>query len=86
MITYEPYLSDWIVRKDSNSIVQKFVEVYKPYPIIGEKYMVVHFGDYDNSEYGENFPIEITAENIHEISFRMNDPDNDITEYILIEQ
>lgn len=86
MITYQPYLSDWIIRKDSNSPLQKIVEVYKPYPIIGEKYMVVLYCDYDNSEYGENFPIEITADNIDEITFRMNDPDNDIADYVLIEQ
>jgi hypothetical protein len=60
--------------------------VFRPYPIIGEKYMVVIGGDYDNTDYGENYIVEITADNIHEISFRMNDPQNDLTEYILIEQ
>lgn len=56
------------------------------YPIIGEKYLVVHYCDYDNSEYGENYTIEVTEDNIDAIAFSMNDPMNDITEYILIEQ
>ena len=60
-------------------------EIYRQ-PEIGQKYMVVYFCDYDNSEYGNNYTIEVTADNLAEITFRMNDLSNDITEYILIEQ
>lgn len=52
-------------------------------PQIGQKYTVVFFCDYDNTD-GENYTVEITAENIAEITFHMNNPRNDITEYILI--
>ena len=54
-------------------------------PEIGQKYMVVYFCDYDNAS-GDNYPVEVTADNIAEVTYRMNDPKNDITEYILIEQ
>ena len=59
-------------------------EIFNPLPQIGQKYMVVFYCDYDNTEYGENYTIEITEENIAEITFHMNDTQNDITEYILI--
>lgn len=86
-ITYRPHGCNYIIQEDSSRPGwQKWVEVYKPYPIIGEKYMVVYYCDYDNSEYGENYIVEITKENIHEVSFRMNDTHNDITDYVLIEQ
>lgn len=61
-------------------------EIWRERPVIGQKYMVVFFCDYDNTEYGENFPIEVTEENIAEITFRMNDTENDITEYIPLDQ
>ena len=60
------------------------VEIYHQ-PEIGQKYMVVYFCDYDNAD-GDNYTIEVTADNIAEVTYRMNDPKNDITEYILIEQ
>lgn len=59
-------------------------EIWQPLPQIGQKYLVVFYCDYDNSEYGENYTVEITEENIAEITFHMNDTQNDITEYILI--
>lgn len=59
-------------------------EIFHPLPQIGQKYMVVFYCDYDNTEYGENYTVEITEENIAEITFHMNDTENDITEYILI--
>ena len=59
------------------------IEVYWQ-PEIGQKYMVVYFCDYDNTEYGYNYTIEVTADNIDEITFHMNDLANDITQYILI--
>lgn len=52
-------------------------------PEIGQKYEVVSYCDYDN-EGGENYIVEVTAENIAEITFHMNDLNNDITEYVLI--
>lgn len=52
-------------------------------PEIGQKYMVVYFCDNDNPN---NYTVEVTADNIAEVTYRMNDPKNDITEYILIEQ
>lgn len=58
----------------------KFVEV-NDYPIIGEKYMVVHYCD---MEHEDNYTVEVTEETIDDITFGMNDPDNDITEYILV--
>ena len=60
-------------------------EIFNPLPQIGQKYMVVFFCDYDNSEYGDNYTVEITEENLAEITFHMNDTENDITEYILIQ-
>lgn len=60
-------------------------EIYQPLPQIGQKYLVVFYCDYDNSEYGENYTVEITEENLAEIAFHMNDTQNDITEYILIQ-
>ena len=60
------------------------VEIYRQ-PEIGQKYMVVYFCDYDNAV-GNNYTIEVTAANIAEVTYRMNDTRNDITEYILIEQ
>lgn len=60
-------------------------EIWQPLPRIGQKYLVVFYCDYDNSEYGENYTVEITEENIAEITFHMNDTQNDITEYILIQ-
>lgn len=60
------------------------VEIYRQ-PEIGQKYKVVYFCDYDNAE-GNNYTIEVTADNIAEVTYRMNDPKNDITEYILVEQ
>ena len=60
-------------------------DIYQPLPQIGQKYMVVFYCDYDNTEYGHNYPIEITEENIAEITFHMNDTENDITEYVLIQ-
>lgn len=61
------------------------VEIYLQ-PEIGQKYEVVYYCDYDNTEYGHNYTIEVTSDNIAEITYRMNDPRNDITEYILIKQ
>ena len=55
-------------------------------PEIGQKYNVVFFCDYDNTEYGDNYTIEVTADNLAEITYHMNDLENDITQYILIEQ
>lgn len=73
-------------RKDNEyPLVEARVEIYQPLPQIGQKYLVVFYCDYDNSEYGENYIVEITEENIAEITFHMNDTDNDITEYILIQ-
>ena len=83
-VTYKPHGSNYIIRESADSSCSKWVEVYKPYPIVGEKYMVVYYCDYDNSEYGLNYIVEITEENIDEITFRMNDTSNDITEYILV--
>lgn len=60
-------------------------EIYQPLPQIGQTYLVVFYCDYDNSEYGDNYTVEITEENIAEITFHMNDTQNDITEYILIQ-
>ena len=60
-------------------------EIYQPLPQIGQKYLVVFYCDYDNIEYGENYTVEITEENLAEIAFHMNDTQNDITEYILIQ-
>ena len=59
-------------------------EIWQPLPQIGQKYLVVFYCDYDNSEHGLNYTVEITEENIAEITFHMNDTQNDITEYILI--
>ena len=59
-------------------------EIYRPLPVIGQKYLVVFDCDYDNTEYGDNYTVEITEENIAEITFHMNDTRNDITEYILV--
>lgn len=58
------------------------VEIWRQ-PEIGQKYMVVYYCDYDNTEHGLNYTIEVTADNINEITFHMNDTENDITEYIL---
>ena len=71
-------------RKYSEDPFEARVDIYQPIPQIGQKYMVVFYCDYDNTEYGENYTIEITEENIAEITFHMNDTQNDITEYILI--
>ena len=60
-------------------------EIWQPLPLIGQKYLVVFYCDYDNSEHGLNYTVEITEENIAEITFHMNDTQNDITEYILIQ-
>lgn len=60
-----------------------YAEIWNPLPIIGQKYLVVSFCDYDNSEYGENYTRVITEENLAEITYHMNDTSNDITEYIL---
>lgn len=59
-------------------------EIFRPLPVVGQKYMVVFYCDYDNSEYGDNYIVEITEENLAEIAFHMNDTQNDITEYILV--
>ena len=73
-------------RKDSEySLVEARVDIYQPLPVIGQQYLVVFYCDYDNSEYGQNYTVEITEENIAEITFNMNDTENDITEYILIQ-
>lgn len=50
-------------------------------PVIGEKYLVVYYCDYDNKD-GYNYIIEVTEDNIDELTRRMNDPENDITEYV----
>jgi hypothetical protein len=81
--TYRPHLDSWIIRESSGSPIKKWVEVYKPYPIIGEKYMVVYYCDYANPS---NYIVQVTEDNIDEITFCMNDPDNDITEYILVDK
>lgn len=60
------------------------VEIYRQ-PEIGQRYMVVYYCDYDNTE-GNNYTVDVTADNIAEVTYRMNDPKNDITEYIIIEQ
>lgn len=60
------------------------VEIYQPLPRIGQKYQVVFYCDYDNTEYGDNYTTEVTEENIAEITFNMNDLENDITEYVLV--
>ena len=82
-------------RREGNYVIQESPE-YDPYwhsrveiynePAIGQKYMVVFYCDYDNSEYGSNYTIEVTEENIAEIAYHMNDTENDITDYFLIEQ
>lgn len=85
-ITYKRPAGQSLIREivaDRTYIKQVEVDYY---PIIGEKYQTVFCGDYDNTEYGANATIEVTADNIDAITFAMNDPDNDITEYILIEQ
>ena len=86
-ITYR-IADGYAYRKESNPqwflMGTKRVDIYKPIPQIGQKYMVVFYCDYDNTEYGENFPVEVTADNIAEITFHMNDTENDITEYVLI--
>jgi hypothetical protein len=85
-ITYE-ISGDYAIRHDPDwSLVSAYQEIWRERPVIGQKYMVVFFCDYDNTEYGDNYPIEITEDNIAEITFHMNDTENDITEYILIEQ
>ena len=58
------------------------VEIYRQ-PEIGQKYKVVYFCDNDNAS---NYTVEVTEANIAEVTYRMNDPKNDITEYILIEK
>lgn len=63
---------------------QRF-EIWRRLPEIGEKYNVVVFCDYENTQ-GLNYVIEVTAENRAEIAFHMNDTLNDITEYILLDQ
>lgn len=60
-------------------------EIWKPLPQIGQKYLVEFYCDHDNSEYGLNYTVEVTEENIAEITYRMNDTENDITEYVLIQ-
>ena len=85
-ITYRPHGSYIIMESKEDGYTTSFwAEVYRT-PTIGEKYMVVFYCDYDNSEYGENYIVEVSADNIHEITFRMNDTMNDITEYILLDQ
>ena len=59
-------------------------EIFNPLPQVGQKYLVVFYCDYDNTEYGDNYTVEITEENLAEIAFHMNDTQNDITEYILV--
>lgn len=58
------------------------IEIYCQ-PEIGQKYQVVYYCDYDNSEHGLNYIVEVTEDNIAEVAFDMNDTQNDITEYIL---
>ena len=57
-------------------------EIYRQ-PEIGQKYKVVYFCDNDNAD---NYTVEVTEDNIAEVTYRMNNPRNDITEYILVEQ
>lgn len=58
-------------------------KIWRRRPEIGEKYEVVWFCDYENAD-GNNYVVEVTAENLAEITFHMNDLENDLTEYILI--
>ena len=86
-ITFKREACPWLIKEvTENGYTKSFWVEVERYPIIGEKYQVVFYCDYDNSEYGENYVVEVTEENIDEIAFAMNDPNNDITEYILIEQ
>lgn len=75
---------NYAILEAPNDFYSSRAEIFNPLPVIGQKYMVVFYCDYDNSEYGENYIVEITEENIAEITFHMNDTQNDITEYILI--
>ena len=85
-ITFRPHGNYIIMDVVEDGYTHSFwAEVYRQ-PSIGEKYMVVFYCDYDSSEYGENYTIEVTTDNINEITYHMNDTENDITEYILIEQ
>lgn len=85
-ITYRPHGNHIIMEvKESDNTLQFWAEVYS-YPTIGEKYMVVYYCDYDNTEHGLNYTVEVTEDNINEITYNMNDTSNDITDYILIEQ
>lgn len=60
-------------------------EHFRRLPEVGEKYDFVWCGDYENAN-GGNCVVEVTAENRAEIAFHMNDPLNDIAEYILISE
>ena len=72
-----------IMNDEAYPICDHYAEIWQPLPIIGQKYLVVSFCDYDNTEYGENYTITVTEENIAEITYHMNDTTNDITSYHL---
>lgn len=61
----------------------QFLEEHATQPVIGEKYLVVYYCD---RRHPLNYIVEVTAENIDEIKWRMNSPTNDITHYELIEE
>lgn len=85
-ITYK-ICGNYVTVEDANNpYFRPRLEIYNPMPIIGQRYMVVSFCDYDNTEFGENYIVEITEENIAEVTFHMNDLENDITQYILIQE
>lgn len=83
-LTYR-YSGNRLVQDDANNPYwHRYMDIYRQ-PEIGQKYLVVHFCDYDNSEYGENYIVEITEDNILEVTYEMNDTENDISEFILID-
>ena len=83
-ITYE-HCGDHIIRRVEGEPWHCCrVDIWNQPVEIGQKYQVVFYCDYDNSEHGLNYTIEVTEENLAEITFHMNDTDNDITDYILV--
>ena len=59
----------------------QFQEEHTTQPVIGEKYLVIYYCD---RKHPLNYIVEVTAENIDEIKWRMNSPTNDTTDYELI--
>lgn len=84
-ITYRAE-GNYIVRETTAyPLCKKYVDIYNE-PTVGQKYWVVFYCDYSNTEHGLNYIVEVTEENIAEITYHMNDLENDITEYVLISE